>query len=178
MKQRLRHLGFVDLFAITLAMLCLATTASAGAKFIVNPGDSIQAAVDAASPGDKIIVNPGTYVGEPGAIAAVRVNKSNIKLIAKSKLKNGVKVIVVPGPGNQHGIIAEPDPGQPDIEKYLIKGFTAEYGLTHLVYFEVHEDMLEAIKREKAVKNWRRIWKIELIENANPKWIDLFSHII
>ena len=61
---------------------------------------------------------------------------------------------------------------------HRVKGFTSKYRLTYLVYFELHEDMLEAIKREKDLKNWKRIWKIELIENANPNWIDLFPQII
>ena len=58
------------------------------------------------------------------------------------------------------------------------KGFTSKYRLTHLVYFELYGDMFEAIKREKDLKNWKRIWKIELIENANPNWDDLFPQII
>ena len=61
---------------------------------------------------------------------------------------------------------------------HLTKGFTAKYGLIHLVYYEPHEDMYEAIKREKTIKNWKRLWKIELIEKANPNWLDLFSQII
>ena len=63
-------------------------------------------------------------------------------------------------------------------KNHRVKGFTFKYRLTQLVYFELHEDMLEAIKREKDLKNWKRIWKIELIENANPNWIDLFPQII
>jgi putative endonuclease len=54
------------------------------------------------------------------------------------------------------------------------KGFTAKYGLTRLVYFELHKSMNKAIKREKAIKKWRRSWKIELIERVNPEWVDLF----
>jgi len=61
---------------------------------------------------------------------------------------------------------------------HLAKGFTAKHGLTHLVYYELHGDMYEAITREKAIKNWKRIWKIELIEKTNPNWRDLFSQII
>jgi putative endonuclease len=61
---------------------------------------------------------------------------------------------------------------------HLAQGFTAKYGLIHLAYYELHEDMYEAIKREKTIKNWKRIWKIELIEKANPNWVDLFSQII
>jgi len=63
-------------------------------------------------------------------------------------------------------------------KNHRVKGFTSKYRLTHLVYFELHEEMLEAIKREKDLKNWKRNWKIELIENANPNWADLFPQII
>ena len=61
---------------------------------------------------------------------------------------------------------------------HVTKGFTAEYGLTRLVYFQLYEDMYEAITREKTIKNWKRIWKIELIEKVNPDWVDLYSQII
>ena len=56
--------------------------------------------------------------------------------------------------------------------------FCARYGLTKLVYAEQAPTMYEAITREKAMKKWRRAWKIELIESANPDWDDLFEHII
>jgi putative endonuclease len=55
----------------------------------------------------------------------------------------------------------------------LIPGFTREYGVKRLVFFEVHEDMEVAILREKRLKKWRRAWKIELIETTNPEWEDL-----
>jgi len=61
---------------------------------------------------------------------------------------------------------------------HLTEGFTAKYGLVQLVYYEPHEEMCDAIKREKAIKNWKRVWKIELIEKTNSNWIDLFSQII
>jgi len=61
---------------------------------------------------------------------------------------------------------------------HLAKGFTDKYKLTQLVYYELHGDMYEAITREKAIKNWKRIWKIELIETLNPNWSDLFPKII
>jgi putative endonuclease len=54
-----------------------------------------------------------------------------------------------------------------------VGGFTKEYGVRRLVYFELHETMLDAIQREKRVKKWNRAWKIELIEKANPLWADL-----
>ncbi|MFN3390018.1 MAG: GIY-YIG nuclease family protein [Allosphingosinicella sp.] len=52
-------------------------------------------------------------------------------------------------------------------------GFTAEYGCKRLVWFEMHGDMEAAIRREKQLKNWRRAWKVALIEAANPTWRDL-----
>jgi putative endonuclease len=54
--------------------------------------------------------------------------------------------------------------------------FVAKYGLLRLVYVEPYERIDEAIGREKAIKKWRRQWKIELIESANPNWLDLFEH--
>jgi len=55
----------------------------------------------------------------------------------------------------------------------LIKGFTKKYGLNKLVYFESHQFIDDAIKREKQLKNWNRQWKIALIEENNPNWNDL-----
>jgi putative endonuclease len=54
-------------------------------------------------------------------------------------------------------------------------GFTAKYGVNKLVYFELHNSMEYAIKREKELKEWRRAWKIQLIEKSNPQWLDLFA---
>jgi putative endonuclease len=56
----------------------------------------------------------------------------------------------------------------------LIPGFTARYGCKTLVYFEMHEDIREAIKREKVLKKRKRAAKIALIEIENPTWRDLF----
>jgi putative endonuclease len=55
--------------------------------------------------------------------------------------------------------------------------FCTRYGLTRLVYAEQAPTIHEAIAREKAVKRWNRAWKIELIEQANPDWDDLFEMI-
>ena len=57
-------------------------------------------------------------------------------------------------------------------------GFTAEYNVDRLVYFEQHSDVLEAIAREKKLKRWRRKWKIELIERGNPDWRDLYDDLL
>ena len=52
--------------------------------------------------------------------------------------------------------------------------FCREYGIDKLVYIEMTERIGDAIAREKAIKKWRRAWKIELIEKNNPDWRDLF----
>jgi len=57
----------------------------------------------------------------------------------------------------------------------LIKGFTKEYDVVRLVWFETHDDVTAAIEREKKLKKWRREWKINLIESDNPNWDDLYS---
>ena len=60
----------------------------------------------------------------------------------------------------------------------LVEGFTRKYGVHMLVYFEMHCEMLEAIQREKQLKKWNRAWKIELIEETNPLWRDLWQDIV
>jgi putative endonuclease len=59
----------------------------------------------------------------------------------------------------------------------VIEGFTSRYGLTRLVYAERHEDIRDAIQREKTMKGWRRAWKARLIGGANPGWDDLYGGI-
>ena len=56
-------------------------------------------------------------------------------------------------------------------------GFTSRYGVKTLVWFEVHDDIEEAIRREKLIKRWRRVWKLRLIETGNPDWRDLWDDI-
>jgi len=56
-------------------------------------------------------------------------------------------------------------------------GFVRKYGFVRLVYMEFHDGIEDAIAREKAIKKWRRQWKIELIEAMNPDWDDLFEQI-
>jgi putative endonuclease len=58
------------------------------------------------------------------------------------------------------------------------RGFVARYGVTLLVHAEEYPTIDEAIAREKALKKWRRDWKLELIEKANPDWLDLYDHLI
>ncbi|HNA83764.1 MAG TPA: GIY-YIG nuclease family protein [Thiobacillaceae bacterium] len=59
-----------------------------------------------------------------------------------------------------------------------VDGFTKKYGVHLLVWFEAHQEMASAIAREKALKEWKRTWKLELIERSNPAWKDLYVDII
>jgi putative endonuclease len=59
-----------------------------------------------------------------------------------------------------------------------IRGFTSRYKVTRLVWYEVHDDIEFAIRREKQIKEWQRAWKIQLIEKGNPDWRDLFNKIM
>ena len=61
---------------------------------------------------------------------------------------------------------------------HVVDGFTKKYGVEILVWYEVHETMESAISREKAIKNWKREWKINVIEMMNPQWLDLYSNLL
>ncbi|NEV79695.1 GIY-YIG nuclease family protein [Rhodopseudomonas sp. BR0C11] len=56
-------------------------------------------------------------------------------------------------------------------------GFSERYGIDRLVWFEIYDDAIAAITREKQLKKWRRDWKIRLIEDQNPDWVDLYPGI-
>jgi len=58
-----------------------------------------------------------------------------------------------------------------------VDGFTKRYGVYRLVYVEMHDDIRDAIRREKRIKKWNRRWKLELIETANPTWRDLYDEL-
>jgi len=60
----------------------------------------------------------------------------------------------------------------------LVDGFTKKYHVHTLVYYEVHDDIREAITREKQIKKWNRKWKLDLIEEKNPEWKDLYNEIV
>jgi putative endonuclease len=60
----------------------------------------------------------------------------------------------------------------------LVEGFTKQYHIHNLVYYEVTEDVTSAITREKQLKKWNRAWKIALIEKQNPEWHDLYVDIV
>ncbi len=70
-----------------------------------------------------------------------------------------------------HRRMAEHDQG-------LLEGFTKNYGVKTLIYYELFETMPEAIQREKRLKEWKRAWKVRLILSANPTWRNLFDPAI
>ena len=60
----------------------------------------------------------------------------------------------------------------------IVEGFTERYSVHILVWFEQHDTMESAISREKAIKEWKRRWKLDLIERQNPEWRDLYPEIV
>ncbi|MCF8052826.1 MAG: GIY-YIG nuclease family protein [Desulfobacterales bacterium] len=59
-----------------------------------------------------------------------------------------------------------------------VEGFTEKYNVHRLVWYELHESMESALVRKKRLKGWKRQWKLELIENNNPDWRDLYAEIL
>jgi len=59
----------------------------------------------------------------------------------------------------------------------LVEGFTKQHDVKLLVWYEQHQDAVAAITREKQLKKWNRAWKIRLIEQDNPLWLDLYDDI-
>lgn len=60
----------------------------------------------------------------------------------------------------------------------ILERFTSKYGIHRLVFYEIFNDMKEAILREKQIKKWKRKWKKEFIEKENPRWADLWDEIV
>ncbi len=60
----------------------------------------------------------------------------------------------------------------------VVKGFTERFSVHQLVWYELHETMESAIRKEKMLKNWKRVWKLELIERSNPNWQDLYETVV
>ncbi len=63
-------------------------------------------------------------------------------------------------------------------KNHQMEGFTEKYSVSLLAYYELHNDITEAIKREKQLKKWNRQWKLNLIEARNPEWKDLWSELV
>jgi putative endonuclease len=62
-------------------------------------------------------------------------------------------------------------------KEHLVDGFTKRYGVSKLVWYEMHGTMESAITREKRIKKWRRAWKIRLVDETNPLWDDLYEQM-
>ena len=60
----------------------------------------------------------------------------------------------------------------------LVAGFTRRYGVKHLVWYENHQRIEDAIQRKKNLKHWVRKWKLALIEKTNPQWRDLYPDML
>jgi len=73
------------------------------------------------------------------------------------------------------GVTSDLEGRMAEHEQALVEGFTKRYGVKLLVYYEFHDSMDEAIRREKQLKQWRRAWKVRLIESVNPEWANLFD---
>jgi len=63
-------------------------------------------------------------------------------------------------------------------KNHVVEGFTKKHDVINLVWFEIHSSAENAIKREKALKRYQRKWKMELFEEKNPLWIDLYDEIV
>jgi len=63
-------------------------------------------------------------------------------------------------------------------KNHVVGGFTKRYDVSRLVWYEPHDTMESAIAREKAIKEWKRTWKLELIEKGNPEWDDLYDRLL
>ena len=75
------------------------------------------------------------------------------------------------------GVTSDPTKRVWEHKNDVVPGFTQRYRVHDLVWYELHVSMASAIAREKAIKEWQRAWKIELIEASNPKWRDLYPSL-
>lgn len=63
-------------------------------------------------------------------------------------------------------------------KQQVIRSFSSRYNLQRLVYFEEHHNAYAMVQRERQMKKWKRAWKITLIEEKNPRWVDLYEELI
>jgi putative endonuclease len=111
---------------------------------------------------------PRITSGASAGIQEVSVNKQPAVYILASK-RNGTLYI---------GVTSELVKRVWEHKNNIIEGFTKQYNVHRLVWYELHASMESAITREKRLKNWKRKWKPELIERSNPKWLDFYYTIV
>ena len=63
-------------------------------------------------------------------------------------------------------------------KRRFVEGFSKDYGVDRLVWYEEHESMESAQARERAMKKWYRAWKVRLVEEGNPRWEDLYGEVL
>jgi parallel beta-helix repeat protein len=128
---------------------------SAAAGTVVNPGESIQDAVDAAAAGDTIRVMPGDYTESHDGRAAVRITKP-LKLIAESSASERVRIL--PSGAQRHGILVEPEnDGDPDVDGVEISGFTVEGFSNNGIWLRYVQNFL--IENNESINNLENgIW--------------------
>ena len=97
-----------------------------------------------------------------------KMNKSFCVYILSSK-KNGTLYV---------GVTSDLIKRTWEHKESLVDGFTKKYNVKKLVYYEQHQNAQSAIQREKQLKEWKRKWKLELIEKLNPKWSDLYDSLL
>ena len=76
------------------------------------------------------------------------------------------------------GVTSDPIARVQQHREGLVPGFTERYGCKLLVYFELYDDLQDARLREKQMKEWKRSWKIRLIEENNLEWADLYPTLV
>ena len=110
----------------------------------------------------------GNVIPAKAGIQDASVNKPPAVYILASK-RNGTLYI---------GVTSELVKRVWEHKNNIVEGFTKRYNVHRLVWYELHESMESAITREKRLKNWKRKWKLELIESANPTWQDLYRRVV
>jgi putative endonuclease len=110
----------------------------------------------------------GPVIPAKAGIQKASVNKQPAVYILASK-RNGTLYI---------GVTSELVKRVWEHKNNMVEGFTKRYNVHRLIWYELHANMESAITREKRLKNWKRKWKLELIERSNPKWLDLYYKIV
>jgi putative endonuclease len=109
-----------------------------------------------------------TKVGEAGIQSGGHVSKQPAVYILATK-RNGTIYV---------GVTSDLIKRVWEHKNDTVEGFTKRYGVHHLVWYELHESMSSAIGREKRLKEWKRAWKLKLIESSNPGWQDLYDGLV